>query len=87
MRAPFSTSGVPLYMPSFERQGYIHACPLFCPVLNNPRTPWVVCSFAMAPGTMGGHLTFMPGDLSAPTGPAFNVRVPKFELVQPDFIF
>ncbi|CAN0166640.1 unnamed protein product [Ascophyllum nodosum] len=46
-----------------------------CTTLENP------------PGTMGGHFTFTPGSLSAPTGPSFEVKVPTMDIVRPDFIF
>ncbi|CAM9171345.1 unnamed protein product [Scytosiphon promiscuus] len=38
-------------------------------------------------GTMGGHFSFTPGSLNAPTGASFDARVPTFDLVDPRFIY
>ena len=38
-------------------------------------------------GTFGGELTLVPGTIDEPTGAPFDVDVPPFALVRPDFFF
>lgn len=37
--------------------------------------------------TFGGHITFVPGTRRKPTGPPFQVRVERFVLSVPDFVY
>jgi hypothetical protein len=46
------------------------------------------CSTANSfPGSFKGHMQFVPGSLSAPAGPPFEVHLAEFKLTVPEFIY
>ena len=44
------------------------------------------CTGITSGGSMSGSFFFFPGTLSKPTGPRFEVFVPSFPLIVPDFV-
>jgi len=45
------------------------------------------CAGRIARGSFGGEITFVPGTISKPTGPPFEVAIAPLELCVPDYLY